>query len=106
MSACPAPSLAAGTFGRRSLSACRKMNVSSSRGPPRTPSARRQNHDDLTALEARLLFDLRDLGRVALDAVEQLIAQLLVRHFTAAEAQRHLDLVAFLEEPLNRAHLH
>jgi hypothetical protein len=29
-----------------------------------------------------------------------------VGHFAAAEAQRHLDLVAFLEEPLHGAHLH
>ena len=27
-------------------------------------------------------------------------------HFAAAEAQRHLDLVAFLEEALHGAHLH
>jgi len=27
-------------------------------------------------------------------------------HLAAAEAQRHLDLVAFLEEPLHGAHLH
>jgi len=29
-----------------------------------------------------------------------------VRHFAAAIAQRNLDLVAFFEEPLHRAHLH
>ena len=29
-----------------------------------------------------------------------------MRHLAAAEAQGHLDLVAFLEEPRNRAHLH
>ena len=33
-------------------------------------------------------------------------AELLVRHLAAAEAQRHLDLVAFLEEPADGAHLH
>ena len=29
-----------------------------------------------------------------------------MRHLAAAEAQRHLDLVAFLEEALHRAHFH
>src|SRR5215204_4645914 len=68
--------------------------------------SRRQHHHHLAALKARLLLDLGDLGGVVLDTVEQLVAQLLVRHFPAAEAQRHLDLVAFLEEALHRAHLH
>src|SRR5215211_4346597 len=68
--------------------------------------SRRQHHHHLAAFEAGLLLDLGDLGGVVLDTVEQLIAQLLVRHFPAAEAQRHLDLVAFLEEALHRAHLH
>ena len=43
---------------------------------------------------------------VFLDALQKIVAELLVGHFAAAEAQRHLDLVAFLEEPLHRAHLH
>jgi hypothetical protein len=67
---------------------------------------RRQHHNDLAAFEARLLLNLGDLDGVALDPVEQLIAQLLVRHFTAAEPQGDLDLVAFLEKPLHRAHFH
>ena len=29
-----------------------------------------------------------------------------MRHLAASEAQGHLDLVAFLEEAANRAHLH
>ena len=60
--------------------------------------ARRQNHDDLAAFEARLLLDLGELRCVALDAIEELVAQLLVGHFPAAKPQCHLDLIAFLEE--------
>src|SRR5882757_8735240 len=69
-------------------------------------SARRQHHDDLAAFESRILLDLGELGDVGLDLVQELGADLLVRHFAAAVAQGDLDLVAFLEEPLHRAHLH
>src|SRR6476646_8334157 len=68
------------------------------RGNERRFSARRQHHDHLAAFEARLGFDLGERAGVFLDAVEQFIAELLVRHFAAAEAQGDLDLVAFLEE--------
>src|SRR6185312_14490243 len=37
---------------------------------------------------------------------EQVHAQMLVRHFTAAESQGDLDLVALVEEALHRPHLH
>src|SRR6185369_10518060 len=63
--------------------------------------ARRQQHHHLAAFEARLRFHLRHRRRVFLDALEQLVAELLVRHFAAAEAQGDLDLVAFLEEALH-----
>src|SRR5262249_51571218 len=69
-------------------------------------SARSQHHHHLAAFEARLLLDLGELGGIVAHPVEQLVAQLLVGHLAAAEAQRHLDLVAFLEEALHRAHLH
>src|SRR6478736_6964150 len=69
-------------------------------------SARRQYHHDLAAFETRVLLDLGELGDVGLDLVEQLGADLLVRHFAAAIAQGDLDLVAFFEEPLHGAHLH
>src|SRR5580700_9128845 len=62
---------------------------------------RRQNHHHLPAFEAGLLLDLGDLRSIALDPIEQFIAEFLVRHFAAAEPQRHLDLVAFLEEALD-----
>ena len=55
---------------------------------PRSP--RRQHHHHLATLEARFLLDLGKLGGVVPDAVEELGAQFLVRHFTAAEAQRDL----------------
>src|ERR1700739_1704406 len=60
-------------------------------------SSRGQHHDDLAGLEPRLLLDLGEFGGIVLDAVEELGAQILVRHLASAEAQRHLDLVAFLE---------
>src|SRR6516162_4394235 len=63
---------------------------------------RRQHHHHLAALEAGLLLDLGDFRGITLDSVEELIAELLVRHLAAAEPQRHLDLVAFLEEALDR----
>src|SRR5262249_8659597 len=61
-------------------------------------SARRQHHHHLAALELGVLLDLGDLGDVGLHLVEQLGADLLVRHFTATVAQSDLHLVAFLEE--------
>ena len=51
-------------------------------------------------------FDLGDLCGVRGDALEHRHAELVVRHFAAAEAQRHLDLVALLEELEHLAHLH
>src|SRR5579871_1369359 len=62
-------------------------------GNERSALSRRQHHHDLAALEPRFLLDLGELGGVVLDAVEQLGAQLLVRHLAAAKAQRHLYLV-------------
>src|SRR5256714_882083 len=73
---------------------------------PEFKSARRQYHHDLAAFETRVLLDLGELGDVGLDLVQELGADFLVRHFAAAVAQGDLDLVAFLEEPLHRAHLH
>jgi len=66
-------------------------------GATRLESARRQDHDDLAAFETRVLLDLGKLGDVALDLVEKLGADFLMRHFAAAIAQGDLDLVAFLE---------
>src|SRR5579863_3088923 len=67
---------------------------------------RRQDHNHLAAFEAWLLLDLGEFGGVGLDPVEELIAELLMRHFTAAKPQSHLDLIAFFEESLHRAHFH
>jgi hypothetical protein len=41
-----------------------------------------------------------------LDSIQEFHAEVLMRHFTAAKAQRHLHFVAFVEEPPHRAHLH
>ena len=42
----------------------------------------------------------------ALTRCKQLVADVLVRHLAAAEPQRHLHLVALVEEAAHRAHLH
>src|SRR6266436_6710646 len=79
-------------------------------GPERSPSAqilsRRQHHDHLPALELGRLLDLGQTHHIVAHAVQQLGAELLMRHFAAAEPQRHLDLVAFLEEAPDGPHLH
>src|SRR5437660_239567 len=85
---------------------CFTGNGASRRRRSAPPSPRGQHHHHLAALEAGFLLDLGELGGIVLDAVEQLGAQLLVRHLSAAEAQRDLDLVAFLEEALHGAHLY
>src|SRR6202167_1572924 len=85
---------------------CSFLSKRSTRPISRGKSPRCQHHDDLTAFEPGLLLDLGDLGGVALDPVEEPVAQLLVRHFAAAEAQSHFDLVTFLEEALDRPHFH
>src|SRR5262249_26609561 len=69
-------------------------------------SPRRQHHHNLAPFEARFLLDLGDFGGIVLDAIEELVAQLLVGHLAPAEAQRHLHLVALFEKALHRAHLH
>src|ERR1700691_2491556 len=67
---------------------------------------RRQHHDHLAPFEPGVHLDLGDLFGIALEAIEQPDAELLVRHFAAPEPQRHLDLVALPEEADHRAHLH
>src|SRR5712671_4693026 len=66
----------------------------------------RQHHDHLAPFKTGVHLDLGDLFGIAFEAIEQPDAEFLVRHFAAAEAQRHLDLVAFPEEANHRAHLH
>ncbi len=56
--------------------------------------------------ETGLGFHLGDRLEVALHTLQHFHAELLVRHFATAEAQGDLHLVAFLEEPFDRAHLH
>ena len=53
----------------------------------------------------RLGLDLGDRRGLGLHPLQQLEADVLVRHLAAAEAQRHLDLVALVEEAAHRAHL-
>lgn len=71
----------------------RKRNVSES-----LLLFRSEHHDHLPALELGLMFDLGDFGEFVANPVHQLHAEVLVRHFTAAETQRHLGLVAVRQE--------
>ena len=66
----------------------------------------REHHQHLAPFEAREAFDLGDFLDIVADAVEEIHAELLVRHFAAAEPQRALHLVAVLEELDDIAHLH
>src|SRR5437660_4095547 len=59
----------------------------------RAALSRRQHHHHLPAFEARLLLDLGELDGVGLHPVEQFVAEFLVGHLAAAEAQGDLDLV-------------
>src|SRR5690349_10018796 len=52
--------------------------------------ARRQNHHHLPSFHLRILFQFREDFGVFLHPIEQIHAQMLVRHFTAAEAQGDL----------------
>src|SRR5690606_8219621 len=69
-------------------------------------SARRQDHHHLAALEAGLGLHLGKVAEVSLDALQKVIADMLVGHFAAAEPQGDLHLVALVEEPLYGPHLH
>src|SRR5262245_7431474 len=65
-----------------------------------------KHHDHLPPFEPGVLFNLGKFGSVVADAIQEFRTELLVGHLTAAEPQGNFDLVAFLEEPLHRAHLH
>ncbi len=69
-------------------------------------SARRQHHRHLAAFQPRLRLDLRDRRGFFLDAVQELHAEILMRHLTAPEAKRKLYLVAIFKEALGGPHLH
>src|SRR6478672_2549606 len=68
--------------------------------------ARRQHHDHLPAFKPWFRFDLGERAGVHLHALEQFVAELLVRHLATAEAKGDFHLVALFEEPLHGAHLH
>src|SRR6516162_1461791 len=67
-------------------------------------SAERQHYHNLKALELVGMLHLDEIGNVGFHLVQQLGADLLVRHLAAAIAQGYLHLVAFFEEALHRPH--
>jgi hypothetical protein len=68
--------------------------------------ARAQHHHHLPHFHAGHGFHLGGRLQIAADAFQHAHADILVGHFTAAEAQRHFHLVAFLDEALHGAQLH
>ena len=70
------------------------------------PLLRRQHHGHLAPFHQGFGLDLGDRRGLGPHALQEPEADILVRHFAAAKAQRHLDLVAFVEETADRAHLH
>jgi hypothetical protein len=63
------------------------------------------HHHHLAAFKLWHLLDLAGITDITGNPVQKLKPKLLVGHFPAAEPQRDLDLVAFLEEFHHRAHL-
>src|SRR6056297_4158744 len=66
---------------------------------------RSDDHDHLAALHLGHVLDPAHALDIARDPLEQFPPQILVRHLAPAKAQRHLDLVARLEELEHVAHL-
>ena len=66
---------------------------------------RRDHHHHQTALHARKLLDDRIINDIGGDLVNHRTPQFLVSHLATAEADRDLDLVAFLKEPAEIAQL-
>lgn len=64
-------------------------------------SLRSQNQRHRPAFHSRRLLDSRQLGGPFHNSVEVSFRELRVRELTASEDDRHLDLVAILEKPLN-----
>ena len=66
---------------------------------------RSDQHDHLAAFHLGEVFHLADVLGVLGDPFQQFAAKVLVRHLAATEAQGDLDLVTFLKELEDRAHL-
>ena len=66
----------------------------------------RHHHDHLAPFHLRALLDRGDVVQVLLDALEQDPTELAVGHFTPAETDRDLGLVAVFEKTAQIAHLH
>src|SRR5690606_39552157 len=69
-------------------------------------SARRQDHHHLAALEAGLGLHLGKVAEVSLDALQKVIAEMLVGHFSGAEPQGDLHIVALVEVTLYGPHFY
>ena len=59
---------------------------------------RRHHHGHLAAFELWLKLDLHLFVKLLFHPIQHFHAEMLVGHFTAAEAERDLDLVALLKE--------
>jgi hypothetical protein len=66
--------------------------------------ARGENHDHLPPFKTRLQLYLCQGAGFFLDFHQKLHTKLLMRHLASAKAERYFDLVAFIEELLNRTH--
>src|ERR1041384_8501733 len=64
---------------------------------------RRQHHRHVAAVLLGPLLDHREVAEVLREAVEDHLPTLGMGHLTPAEHDRHLDLVAALEEALDMA---
>src|SRR5947207_712993 len=61
-------------------------------------AGRREDHEEVSALEQRLALDDRERLGVVRDAIEDPPADILVDHLAAPEHDRHLDLLSCFEE--------
>ncbi|CAD9225256.1 hypothetical protein BCEN4_480099 [Burkholderia cenocepacia] len=73
-------------------------NLRATRAGPLLLFLRREHHDHLAPFHLRHLLDLADFLEIRAQTLEHPHTDFLVSHFTAAETQRDLRLVALFEE--------
>ncbi len=57
-----------------------------------------ENHHHLTAFKLGILLNFGEAVGFLLNSAQQFHAEMLVGHFASSKTQRHLHLVAFIEE--------